>query len=250
MNAIRVCLLFLFYSKFWQILASTIKNFLLLDLGLSIAFPTIVIPALTGLNSEINPNETIQLTAVQASWLGSIGYVFEPLGSFFSGLISEPLGRKKAMFLVNIPHLIGWLMLYYSTTLTEVFVAHTLLGLGKAGQIIFLIINNKIDKFLFLHRCWSDGSTDHHLCRRDLVRLAQSKLSMHMQWIQSIFLLISSQKSIRGILIALSGIAATLGLFIVFLLGSLTEWRNVALYCLSVPIITMVAVCFIPETPL
>lgn len=54
-----------------------------------------------------------------------------------------------------------------------------------------------------------------------------------------------SQKSIRGVLIALSGIAATLGLFIVFLLGSLIEWRNVALYCLNVPIITMIAVCFV-----
>lgn len=53
------------------------------------------------------------------------------------------------------------------------------------------------------------------------------------------------QKSIRGTLIALSGIAATLGLFIVFLLGSLTEWRNVALYCINIPILTMVAVCFV-----
>lgn len=54
-----------------------------------------------------------------------------------------------------------------------------------------------------------------------------------------------SQKSIRGILIALSGIAATLGLFIVFLLGSLTEWRNVAFYCINIPILTMFAVCFV-----
>lgn len=47
-----------------------------------------------------------------------------------SGWISEPIGRKKAMFLVNIPHLIAWTLLYYSTTLNEIFVAHILLGLG------------------------------------------------------------------------------------------------------------------------
>lgn len=47
------------------------KNFLLLDLGLSIAIPTIIIPALTGLNPEANPNEKIHVTAVQASWLGT-----------------------------------------------------------------------------------------------------------------------------------------------------------------------------------
>lgn len=59
-------------SSIGQVLASTAKNFLLLDLGLSVAFPTIVIPALMGLNNENNPNEMVQLTAVQASWLGMI----------------------------------------------------------------------------------------------------------------------------------------------------------------------------------
>lgn len=134
------------------------KNFLLLDLGLSLAFPTIVIPALSGLNKELNPNESILITTAQASWLGklnkqlcnrhgttkyiyhrvyinslqiaSVAYIFEPLGSLLSGWITEPIGRKKAMFFVNIPHLFAWTMLYYSTTLAEVFVAHILLGLG------------------------------------------------------------------------------------------------------------------------
>lgn len=54
-----------------QVIASTVKNFLLLDLGLSIAFPTIVIPALTGLNDTVNPDETVHITAAQASWLGN-----------------------------------------------------------------------------------------------------------------------------------------------------------------------------------
>lgn len=70
------CKVFSFLVKFlinfynFQVLASTVKNFLLLDLGLSIAFPTIVIPALTGLNVENNPNEFLHLLAYQASWLG------------------------------------------------------------------------------------------------------------------------------------------------------------------------------------
>lgn len=34
------------------------------------------------------------------------------------------------MILVNIPHIIAWLMLFYSTTLWEIFVAYALLGLG------------------------------------------------------------------------------------------------------------------------
>lgn len=53
-----------------QIVASTVKNFLLFDLGLSVAFPAIIIPALTGLPNEYNQNEPLSLTKEQASWLG------------------------------------------------------------------------------------------------------------------------------------------------------------------------------------
>lgn len=62
--------------------------------------------------------------------IASVAYIFEPLGSVLSGWICEPIGRKKAMFFVNAPHLIAWTMLYYSTTLTEVFIGHILLGFG------------------------------------------------------------------------------------------------------------------------
>lgn len=52
-----------------QILASTAKNFLLLDLGMAVAFPTIVIPALRGLKNRAN-DEFLNFTPVQASWFG------------------------------------------------------------------------------------------------------------------------------------------------------------------------------------
>lgn len=61
---------------------------------------------------------------------GSIGYICEPLGSVVSGWISEPLGRKRAMLVVNIPHLIAWLLLYNATELWHIFLANILLGLG------------------------------------------------------------------------------------------------------------------------
>lgn len=53
-----------------QIIASTVKNFLLLDLGLSIAFPSIVIPALTGFPNAFNKDEQLTMTPVQVSWFG------------------------------------------------------------------------------------------------------------------------------------------------------------------------------------
>lgn len=53
-----------------QILASTAKNLLLLDLGMAVSFPTIVIPALRGLKAHDN-NDILSFTDVQASWFGN-----------------------------------------------------------------------------------------------------------------------------------------------------------------------------------
>lgn len=33
--------------------------------------------------------------------VGSMGYICQPIGSVFSGLVSEPIGRKRAMILVS-----------------------------------------------------------------------------------------------------------------------------------------------------
>jgi hypothetical protein len=52
-----------------QILASSAKNLLLLDLGMSVAFPTILIPSLKGLKAHDN-NDFLSITDVQASWFG------------------------------------------------------------------------------------------------------------------------------------------------------------------------------------
>ena len=51
-----------------QILASTAKNLLLLDLGMAVSFPTIVIPALRGLKAH--DKDFLSFTDVQASWFG------------------------------------------------------------------------------------------------------------------------------------------------------------------------------------
>lgn len=45
---------------------------LLLDIGVSVSYPTVLISALTGLNNETNPDETLRMTAVQTSWMGKI----------------------------------------------------------------------------------------------------------------------------------------------------------------------------------
>jgi hypothetical protein len=54
------------------------------------------------------------------------------------------------------------------------------------------------------------------------------------------------QPSIRGILTSCAGVSVMLGFTTVYTLGSLTNWRNTALYCCAVPVSTMIAICFVP----
>lgn len=46
------------------------KNLIIVDLGMSVVFPSIVIPALTGILNDSNQNETLSMTPAQASWFG------------------------------------------------------------------------------------------------------------------------------------------------------------------------------------
>ncbi|XP_055686788.1 facilitated trehalose transporter Tret1-like [Lutzomyia longipalpis] len=187
-----------------QILASTAKNFLLLDLGLSVAFPTIVIPALRGTLENLDPTENLAITEVEASWLGSIAFICQPVGSVLSGWVTEPLGRKLSMILVNIPHIIAWIMLYYANSLPELYTAAVLLGLG--------------------------------------VGFMEAPIITYVGEI--------SEPSIRGILTSCAGVSVMMGIFIVYFLGTVVTWRVAALICLAVPLSTLIAICFVPETPL
>lgn len=102
----------------------------MVGLGAALGFSTILIPILLGLQPERYPNETMHFTAEEASWFGSLAFMTQPIGSVISGWITEQIGRKRAMMLVNIPHIIAWAMLYFAQSNTVLFVAGVLLGLG------------------------------------------------------------------------------------------------------------------------
>lgn len=55
-------------------------------------------------------------------------FIAQPFGSVLSGIITEPLGRKVAMLLVNIPHAISWIFLVKTESLFLIYVAFVLQG--------------------------------------------------------------------------------------------------------------------------
>ncbi|CAH2054601.1 unnamed protein product, partial [Iphiclides podalirius] len=107
-----------------QIIASLSPNFLLLDLGMAISFPTIALPVL------LNAPEGLSLNDIQASWFGSLSSLTQPFGAFLSGPLVDYFGRRKANFIVNLPHIIAWILMYFAWNLPSLFLANALLGLG------------------------------------------------------------------------------------------------------------------------
>lgn len=116
-----------FYIK---VMASLATTMLLLDIGVSLSYPTVINSALTGNNVKSNPNEYLEMDAVSSSWMGSIIYLGKVAGSIFCGFASELCGRRNAMIFINATHFITFYLFYYSDSVTKVFIANVLLGFG------------------------------------------------------------------------------------------------------------------------
>lgn len=117
-------------------------------------------------------------------------------GSASSGWISDAIGRKNAMILVNIPQICSWWLFYQANTLDKVFIANILLGYGSGF-------------------------------------LKSPALSYIGEF---------SEASVRGVLVATVSLSTMFGLLIAFFLGNYFAWRSVALICLIIRIIVMIAI--------
>lgn len=59
---------------FLQVIATTVKNFLMVDVGFASVLPTVLVAALTGVSNEHNKNEFLSISPALASWLGKNSY--------------------------------------------------------------------------------------------------------------------------------------------------------------------------------
>lgn len=54
----------------FQVMATMARNLITVNTGLFEGLPTLIIPSLLGLSKNLNPDETLRITASQASWIG------------------------------------------------------------------------------------------------------------------------------------------------------------------------------------
>nr|XP_049692209.1 facilitated trehalose transporter Tret1 isoform X1 [Helicoverpa armigera]XP_049692211.1 facilitated trehalose transporter Tret1 isoform X1 [Helicoverpa armigera] len=109
-----------------QFLAVSAKNLLLLGYGMTLGFSTILMPAVQ------NPKdgEILHLNKSEISWISSINLIVVPVGCALSGVVTSPIGRRRAMQMVNVPFFIAWLIFHYSTTTGHLYGALFLTGLA------------------------------------------------------------------------------------------------------------------------
>lgn len=77
-------------------------------------------------------------------------------------LHSDPLGRKRAMILVNIPFAIGWLVLHQTTAVWHIYFAFAMLGLG-IGLVKKIVVDHYfvILNYFFLRFQKDGGGCDY-----------------------------------------------------------------------------------------
>ncbi|XP_056643230.1 facilitated trehalose transporter Tret1-like isoform X1 [Diorhabda sublineata] len=107
-----------------QIIAVCIKNCLLFVHGMSLGFPTILIPGVSGRDLS----ERVLLNEEEISWISSLNLICIPLGCLVSGSVTQAVGRKRAMQFINIPFITAWIILTFSTTVWQIFLALCILG--------------------------------------------------------------------------------------------------------------------------
>ncbi|KAK9886074.1 hypothetical protein WA026_014859 [Henosepilachna vigintioctopunctata] len=111
-------------STLSQICAVFVKNLVLIGYGMSMAFPTILIPDL----SQKEHGDPLHIGIEETSWMGSITLITIPFGCLVSGIVTQPLGRRRSMQLINIPFCISWICYYFSSKIWHIFTILFVIG--------------------------------------------------------------------------------------------------------------------------
>lgn len=125
-----------------QVIAGTAQCLLHYVIGVILSFSTIVIAELLVPNESLVHPESLYFTKELASWFGSIPILADLLGTIFSPMIVDRLGRKRMMLISSMPFMAGFILMYFSNSVLLIFVAMILLaftcGLDEAALLSYI----------------------------------------------------------------------------------------------------------------
>lgn len=112
-------------------------NFIVIAHGCAVGWTSPFIPLLQSTETHLASGP---LTSDDVSWIGSLLSVGGLLGTLIFGAISQTFGKRAALFLVMIPHLCFWILVYYATHAYHLYLARMLAGLTGGGSIRIISI--------------------------------------------------------------------------------------------------------------
>ncbi|XP_037817860.1 facilitated trehalose transporter Tret1-like [Lucilia sericata] len=116
-----------------QLLAAISVQILTFSHGITIGWTS---PTLLKLQSDDSPTDFV-VSVEQASWIGSLFGLGALVGNLF-GFILNRIGRKWCLYLMALPYIMAWILIFFSKTYIYLYVARFLLGIIDGG--LFLVI--------------------------------------------------------------------------------------------------------------
>lgn len=115
-------------EKLFQVIFCTLANLSIISSGMGIGYPAITTQLLLKDTSLI-------LTESQVSWFASITAITCPIGGLLSGYMSDRIGRKRTLIVIDIIAIISWIIIGFSSKnnaellFIQLMISRTIIGI-------------------------------------------------------------------------------------------------------------------------
>ncbi|XP_045494919.1 sugar transporter ERD6-like 6 isoform X1 [Colias croceus] len=94
----------------------------------------------SGMIDALRGNSTMQLSEDGLSWIASSINITCFCGFAVVAIVTEILGRRKALILLNIPVLCCWIMVYFAQNITTLLFSRVIMGVSYGGVLMLTYI--------------------------------------------------------------------------------------------------------------
>lgn len=115
-------------STIAQIVALTTSYLFSMKVGIDMMTPTIIIGAVTDKRNNTGYNPLSDISEEQTSWIGSLIYLFPPVGSVVVSFVQDRFGHRACMMVSNVSHLLSVAMLLLSEGPAGLYASSALMG--------------------------------------------------------------------------------------------------------------------------
>ncbi|XP_026818603.1 facilitated trehalose transporter Tret1-like [Rhopalosiphum maidis] len=112
-------------SSLKQILVALSANWGTINTGLVFGYTAVSLPQLMMVGSRIPVNK------YEASWIASVSTIGTPCGCILASYFTDLLGRKKTLIALQLPAIVGWLMVGSATSVHWIYIGRFLAGLSS-----------------------------------------------------------------------------------------------------------------------